>query len=179
MIRFVAPLVAFVVLVLIFIKGLDPQRDLNALPSPFIGKAQPHFDLPNLVDSSQRVSNDSYAGQVALINVWATWCVGCRQEHDFLLQLSRENELPIFGINWRDQRDDALAWLAQLGNPYVATGFDGDGRVGIDWGVYGAPETFLIGRDGRVLHKHLGPLNRVIWEQDFAPLIQAESMATR
>ena len=163
----------FALLVLVFIKGLDPDRDLNALPSPFLGNPAPQFDLPTLKDSASRIASKDIDGKLALVNVWATWCVGCRQEHDFLMQLSRQNILPIYGINWRDRREEALQWLAQLGDPYVASGFDGDGRVGIDWGVYGAPETFLIGRDGIVLHKHLGPLNQFIWEQDFVPLIAA------
>ncbi len=174
MIRYLAPLVFFVLLVLVFIKGLDPERDLNELPSPFLGKPAPQFELPKLKMPGETVSTADYDGQLALINVWATWCVGCRQEHEFLMQLSRQNPMPIYGINWRDRRDEALQWLAQLGDPYVASGFDVDGRVGIDWGVYGAPETFLIGKDGTVLHKHLGPLNQHTWDQDFMPLIQAE-----
>jgi cytochrome c biogenesis protein CcmG/thiol:disulfide interchange protein DsbE len=157
----------------IFIVGL--QRDPTIVPSPYIDKPAPQFDLPQVRDSSLTVGSKDYAGQVALINVWATWCVGCRQEHEFLLQLAAENTLPIFGLNWRDRREDAIDWLERLGDPYVASGYDGDGRVGIDWGVYGAPETFLISKDGRVLHKHLGPLSRVSWERDFVPLIEAEN----
>ena len=174
MVRYLAPLVFFVLLVLVFIKGLDPERDLNELPSPFLGKPAPQFELPKLKVPEETVGTADYEGQLALINVWATWCVGCRQEHEFLMALSRQNPMPIYGINWRDRRDEALTWLAQLGDPYVASGFDVDGRVGIDWGVYGAPETFLVGQDGTVLHKHLGPLNQAIWEQDFVPLIDAE-----
>jgi cytochrome c biogenesis protein CcmG/thiol:disulfide interchange protein DsbE len=96
-----------------------------------------------------------------------------------LNELAAENVLPIYGINWRDERDEALKWVEQLGNPYVASGYDGDGRVGIDWGVYGAPETFLISKDGRVLHKHLGPLSQNSWETDFLPLIAAETGDTK
>jgi cytochrome c biogenesis protein CcmG/thiol:disulfide interchange protein DsbE len=174
MIRFMAPLVAFGLLVLVFIKGLDPERDLNALPSPFLGKQAPQFELPLLKKPEEMISSDIYAGETVLINVWATWCVGCRQEHEFLNQLASEGVIPIYGINWRDQRDEALRWLAGLGDPYVASGYDADGRAGINWGVYGAPETFLISRDGRVLHKHLGPLSRYSWEADFLPLIEAD-----
>ncbi len=177
MVRYLAPLVFFILLVLVFIKGLDPERDLNELPSPFLGKPAPQFELPKLKVPEETVGTSDYQGQLALINVWATWCVGCRQEHEFLMTLSRQNPMPIYGINWRDRRDEALTWLAQLGDPYVASGFDVDGRVGIDWGVYGAPETFLVGRNGTVLHKHLGPLNQAIWEQDFVPLIDAERNA--
>jgi cytochrome c biogenesis protein CcmG/thiol:disulfide interchange protein DsbE len=110
---------------------------------------------------------------MVLLNVWATWCPGCRQEHDFLLQLAREAVLPIYGLNWRDNRPEATRWLEVLGNPYVASAFDEEGRVGIDWGVYGAPETFLIDANGIVVHKHIAPLTREIWERDFVPLISA------
>jgi cytochrome c biogenesis protein CcmG/thiol:disulfide interchange protein DsbE len=174
MIRYVAPLVVFALLVLVFIKGLDPDRNLNELPSPFLGKAAPQFDLPRLQYPDQRVTSSDYAGELALVNFWATWCVGCRQEHPFLMELSSEIDIPIYGIDWRDRREPALQWLSQLGDPYVASGYDEDATTGIDWGVYGAPETFLISRDGRVLHKHLGPLSRQSWQQDFLPLIEAE-----
>jgi cytochrome c biogenesis protein CcmG/thiol:disulfide interchange protein DsbE len=117
------------------------------------------------------VGSATYANQVAVVNVWATWCPGCRQEHPFLLELADEGNVPIFGLNWRDNRPGALEWLSALGDPYVETAFDEDGRVGIDWGVYGAPETFLINKDGVVIHKHIAPLTREIWEQEFVPLI--------
>ena len=171
MARYVVLIVAFVALVAVFYVGL--QRDPSALPSPYIGKTAPTFDLPSLTQPDARVSSETLAGQVALINVWATWCVGCREEHDFLMQLAREGEVPIYGINWRDSRDDALRWLSQYGDPYVDSGFDGDGRVGIDWGVYGAPETFLLDASGIVLYKHLGPLSDTIWQREFAPRIAA------
>lgn len=174
MLKFAAPLIAFGLLVGIFIKGLDPDRDLNALPSPFLGKQAPAFDLPRLKVANERISNLAYAGDVAMVNFWATWCVGCRQEHGFLMELSRTSDVPIYGIDWRDQRDLALQWLGKLGDPYVASGFDADSVTGINWGVYGAPETFLIGKDGRVLLKHLGPLHREVWENEFLPVIATE-----
>lgn len=177
--RFIAPLIFLVVLIGFFIKGLDPSRDLNKLPSPFLDKPAPQLDLPTLKNLDERVTSADYEGKLVLMNVWATWCVGCRQEHDYLLELARQETLPIYGLNWRDSRDDALNWLGQLGDPYVASGYDGDGRVGIDWGVYGAPETFLIGEDGRVLYKHLGPLNAFIWERDFMPHIKGEKGVER
>ena len=179
MIRYIAPLVVFALLVLVFVKGLDPERNLNELPSPFLGKDAPEFDLPRLKNLDERVTSQDSAGEVALVNFWATWCVGCRQEHPFLMELSRESDIPIYGIDWRDQRQPALQWLEQLGDPYVASGFDVDATTGIDWGVYGAPETFLISKDGRVLHKHLGPLSRRAWEEDFVPLIEAEKGSAR
>ena len=172
--RFIAPLIFLVVLIGFFIKGLDPSRDLNRLPSPFLDKPAPQLDLPMLKDLNERVTSANYEGELVLMNVWATWCVGCRQEHSYLLELERQNIVPIYGLNWRDRREDALNWIAQLDDPYVASGYDEDGRVGIDWGVYGAPETFLIGEDGTVLHKHLGPLDAFLWERDFMPIIRAE-----
>ncbi|HUD97481.1 MAG TPA: DsbE family thiol:disulfide interchange protein [Woeseiaceae bacterium] len=169
--RYVAPILAFAILLPMLIFGL--QRDPSELPSPYLNKPAPAFELPNLRDPEQTVSHRDYAGQVVLVNVWATWCVGCRQEHEFLLSLAATGDVPIYGLNWRDRREDAIRWLDQLGDPYVASGFDEDGTVGIDWGVYGAPETFLIGPDGTVLHKHLSPLTPAIWERDFLPKIAA------
>lgn len=174
MARYLTPLIVVGLLIPIFVIGLG--RNPNELPSPFIGKPAPEFELPTLKNPSQNVGSADFAGEAVLVNVWATWCVGCRQEHEFLLQLAQSGAIPIYGINWRDTRNDALRWLEQLGDPYVASADDRDGRVGIDWGVYGAPETFLIGPDGTVLHKHLGPLNWPIWQQDFVPLlVQSES----
>jgi cytochrome c biogenesis protein CcmG/thiol:disulfide interchange protein DsbE len=174
MARYLTPLIVVGLLIPIFVIGLG--RNPNELPSPFIGKPAPQFELPTLKDPSQSIGTADFAGTAVLVNVWATWCVGCRQEHEFLLQLSRSGVIPIYGINWRDTRSDALRWLEQLGDPYVASADDGDGRVGIDWGVYGAPETFLVGPDGTVLHKHLGPLGWAAWQQDFVPLLeQSES----
>lgn len=169
--RFVAPVLAFGILLPVLIFGLT--RDPGELPSPYIGKQAPAFELPSVTNPQQKVSNRDFAGQVALVNVWATWCVSCRQEHEFLLTLAKRDEVPIYGLNWRDNREDADRWLQQLGNPYVASAFDGDGSVGIDWGVYGAPETFLIGPDGIVLFKHLSPLTEEVWQRDFLPKIAA------
>ena len=168
--RYAWPLVAVLALIAFLVLGLT-RGDPRALPSPFIGKPAPAFELPTLKDPEQTVGTDDLAGKVSLVNVWATWCVGCRQEHDFLLELAEGDEIPIYGINWRDTRPEALRWIQQLGDPYVASGFDDTGRVGIDWGVYGAPESFLVGADGTVLHKHLGPLSREAWESDFVPLM--------
>ena len=169
--RFLVPLVAFVILIPVLMIGLG--RDPGRLPSPFLNNPAPQFELPSLTNPDERVSSADYKDQIALVNVWATWCPGCRQEHGFLMQLAASGTIPIYGIDWRDTRPEALRWLQQLGNPYVGVGFDGDGRVGIDWGVYGAPETFLIGADGTVLHKLTGPLTRQLWERDFVPLIAA------
>lgn len=169
--RYVAPVLGFVILLPVLIFGLG--RDPSKLPSPYLGKPAPAFELPSVTRPAETVSNRDYAGQVALVNVWATWCVGCRHEHEFLLELAERGDVPIYGLNWRDDREDAVSWLTRLGDPYVASGYDADGSVGIDWGVYGAPETFLIGPDGTVLHKHLSPLTEEIWQRDFVPKIAA------
>jgi len=170
MIRYLAPIILFAVMIPVFLVGLNLNP--NELPSPYLGKPAPQFSLPKLKAPAETIGSEDYAGELALVNVWGTWCVGCRQEHNFLLELAEEEEVPIYGLNWRDQRSEALSWLQQLGDPYVASGFDGDGRVGIDWGVYGAPETFLIGPDGTVLHKHISPLTRDVWDEEFMPRIR-------
>ena len=171
--KYSAPVVIFALLILMFVKGLDPERDVNALPSPFLGKPAPQFELPSLTDPSKTVSNANFGNDMTLVNVWATWCVGCRQEHDFLLQLAESGSIRMFGLNWRDNQVEAQGWLQELGNPYIATAYDEDGRAGINWGVYGAPETFLVGPDGTVLYKHLGPLNRPLWEKHFVPHLES------
>ncbi len=173
MTRFLAPLGVFIVLIVVFSIGL--LRDPTELPSTFLDRSQPGFDLPTLKNPDQRVTSGDYSGRSVLVNVWATWCVGCRQEHDFLMQLAENRVIPIYGINWRDRRPDALRWLEQYGDPYVASGFDEDGRVAVDWGVYGAPETFLISPEGIVLYKHLGPLSTEVWQQEFVPRLSGES----
>ncbi|MEK6248224.1 MAG: DsbE family thiol:disulfide interchange protein [Planctomycetales bacterium] len=170
--RFLIPLVIFALLIAVFVVGLG--RDPSQLPSPLLEKPAPQFDLPSLLDPEQRVTTQDFNGEVALVNVWATWCVGCRQEHNFLLQLAKADVLPIYGLNWRDNGPEARRWIQQLGDPYVATAYDQDGRVGIDWGVYGAPETFLIAADGTVLYKQLGPLSWGLWEENFVPLLEAQ-----
>ncbi len=171
MARYVLPVAVFAIMIPIFVIGLG--RNKNEIPSPLLDQQAPQFALPALDDPNAMVGSDSYKGDVALVNVWATWCVGCRQEHEFLMELSARNVVPIFGLNWRDQRDMALRWLDQLGDPYFATAYDEDGRVGIDWGVYGAPETFLVGADGVVIYKHISPLTEDVWQSEFLPRIEA------
>ena len=167
--RFLLPLIGAVVLIPVLILGL--QSDPSELPSQFIGKPAPAFDLPTLKNPAARISNADLVGQVSLMNIWATWCVGCRAEHAFLMKLHREGRIPIHAINWRDNRQDALFWLDDIGDPYVASGYDEDGRVGIDWGVYGAPETFLINEDGHVVYRFTGPLDQASWNREFVPRI--------
>ena len=169
--RFLIPLVLVAVMIPVFVIGLN--RDPSEIPSPLLMKPAPEFELPSLKDAGRNVGSADYKGRLALLNVWATWCVGCRQEHDYLLRLANETDIPLYGLNWRDRREDAISWLQQLGDPYVASAYDEDGRVGIDWGVYGAPETFLINTDGIVLYKHISPLTEEVWQKEFQPRILA------
>jgi cytochrome c biogenesis protein CcmG/thiol:disulfide interchange protein DsbE len=170
--RYAIPVAIFAVIGAFFFRGLS--LDPSTVPSPLIGKPAPAFSLPGLVDPSRSVTSDDLKGRVSLLNVWATWCIECRHEHPFLVELSRSTGIPIYGLNLKDDRATALQWLATLGDPYVESAFDADGGVGVDWGVYAAPETFLIGRDGTVLHKHISPLTREIWQRDFVPRIAEE-----
>lgn len=167
--RYAIPAVLFAVLVAFFAQGLNLNP--GYIPSPLIGKKAPEFSLPNLLDAERTLTDADLRGHYSLLNVWATWCVGCYEEHAFLVSLARSGVIPIYGLNWKDQREDAIGWLQQLGNPYQAVGFDDVGKVAIDWGVYGAPETFLIKDDGTIIHKHLSPLTREIWQRDFLPLL--------
>jgi cytochrome c biogenesis protein CcmG/thiol:disulfide interchange protein DsbE len=169
--RFILPVVIFALLVIFFWVGLG--RDPSYVPSPLVGKTAPSFALPQLGNPASELTDAAFKGQVSLLNVWATWCTGCRQEHDTLLRIARENDVPIFGLNWKDDVPQALQWLQQLGDPYTATGVDADGREAINWGVYGAPETFLIDANGVILYKHIAPLTMEIWEAEFVPRIQA------
>ncbi len=168
--RYVLPGLGFLCLIAVFAIGLtlNPRE----LDSPLVGRMAPEFDLPELLDSEKVVSNTRYAGQYYLLNVWASWCFACRHEHDFLLDLKRRNVLPIIGLNWRDRRVDALRWINELGSPYSEIAFDLEGRIGIEYGVYGAPETYLIGPDGMILHKHISPLTEEIWAAEFAPRME-------
>jgi cytochrome c biogenesis protein CcmG, thiol:disulfide interchange protein DsbE len=167
--KYVLPVVVLAILGVFFFRGLSLNPRL--IESPLIGKPAPAFALPNLENPSVEVSSQEFAGQYSILNVWATWCVECRREHPFLLELA-DSGVPIYGLNWNDDPDAARAWLATLGDPYAATALDQHGVVGIDYGVYGAPETFLIGPDQTVLAKYISPLDREIWEAVFVPLIE-------
>ena len=166
--RYAIPALVLFVLGGFFARGLFLNP--SAVESPLIGKPAPQFSLPDLQDPAQEVGTADFFGDYALLNVWATWCVECRHEHDFLLQLSR-GDVPIYGLNWKDERDKALSWLQVLGDPYQASAEDQIGDVAIDYGVYGAPETFLIGPDGTILAKHLGPMTPYYWETKFQPFL--------
>lgn len=175
MLRYLLPIGIFGALVVMFAIGLklDPTR----IPSPLIDEPVPAFRLPGLLDTEPEFSSEDLRGRVSIVNVWGSWCAGCREEHGFLMQLAESGAIPVYGINWRDEKADALAWLQRYGNPYVVSGFDYDGEVAIDWGVYGAPETFLVNADGRVVHKYIGPLDEAAWQEEFVPRIRALTVA--
>jgi cytochrome c biogenesis protein CcmG/thiol:disulfide interchange protein DsbE len=171
--KFLLPFAAFIALAVLFAFGLNPNRDIHALPSPLIGKPAPAFALTDLLDPAHSVTNTGLNGQIYVLNVWATWCIPCREEHPALLAIAQQHVVPIIGLNWKDQRDRAKQWLEQLGNPYQAVAFDGDGRAAIDWGVYGAPETYLVDGRGRVIYKFISPMTQDVWDREFMPRIEA------
>ena len=149
--------------------GLNPRE----VPSPLIGKPAPAFALPRLDDASQTVRREDLLGQVWMLNVWASWCAPCREEHPLVIDIARRQLVPVYGLNYKDTAPAAKAWLAGLGNPYRATLVDADGRAGIDFGVYGVPETFIIDRQGIVRLKHTGPLTPDVVRERIEPLLKA------
>ena len=171
--KFLLPIGLFGALVLLFVLGLDPKRDIHELPSPLLGKPAPQFALTDLFDAARTVSNGSLKGQVYVLNVWATWCVPCRQEHEAMLAIAKTQQVPIVGLNWKDDRARAQLWLKQLGNPYTAVAYDDEGRAAIDWGVYGAPETYLVDGRGQILFKYISPMTADVWQREFLPRIAA------
>lgn len=165
----VIPLVIFIGLVVVLAVGLN--RDPRLVPSPLIGKPVPAFELPQLHDPEQTFGADDLKGQVSLLNVWASWCASCRIEHPLLLSVAQQNAVPVYGLNYKDARDDAIHWLRRLGDPYSAIAFDLEGKVGIDLGVYGAPETYIIDKNGMIAYKHIGPISARDWDEKFLPII--------
>lgn len=176
MLKFIIPLVLFVVLAVLLALGLNLNpRDI---PSPFIGKPAPVFFAPKLTAPMEKLSTSDLKGRVWLFNVWASWCVSCREEHPVLNQLAKQHAVEIIGLNYKDEPDDAKKWLDTLGNPYNVSIMDQDGRIGIDWGVYGVPETFVIDKKGVIRLKYTGPITMEAWQQKLLPLIttlQAEN----
>jgi len=166
--RFLIPLVVVAGLISLFWVGLSLNP--REVPSPFIDKAAPAFTLETLADAEQPITQLALRGQPQLLNVWATWCGGCRAEHDALLALA-EAGVPIIGLNWKDERQAAQRWLTELGNPYTAVAYDPDNKVGLDYGVYGAPETFVIDAEGIIRHKHIGPLTEQSIRDTIIPLL--------
>ena len=168
--RFFIPLIAFVALVILLAVGLS--LDPREVPSPFIGKPAPDFNLVSLHDENKKISPANLKGQVWLLNVWASWCVSCRKEHPLLMELAKSKQVPIFGLNYKDEQPKAILWLKQWGNPYQSSAFDPKGGAGIDWGVYGVPETFIVDKEGIVRHKHIGVLKKKDLDETILPLVK-------
>lgn len=168
--QFLAPLALFAVLLGFLAVGLNLNP--REVPSPLIGKPAPAFELARLDDPTQRITQADLLGQVWILNVWASWCVACRVEHPLLVDFARRNPVPLFGLNYKDKREDGLAWLRRFGDPYKASLSDIDGRVGIDFGVYGVPETFVIDKQGVIRFKQIGPVTPEVLRDEIEPLLK-------
>jgi len=167
--KFLIPLLLFIILVVFLAIGLN--RDPHEVPSPLINKPAPAFDIAQLEQSNKNFSPASMKGQVWILNVWASWCVACREEHPVLVELAKSQIAPVIGLDYKDKREQALAMLATQGNPYTLSAFDANGRVGIDYGVYGVPETYIIDKAGIIRFKHIGPINPQLLNQKIYPLV--------
>lgn len=167
---FLIPLAAFVALVFFLWRGLSLTP--SEVPSPFINKPAPAFTLTQLHDERKNFSPQDMQGKVWLLNVWASWCEGCHEEHPMLVEFSRQNVVPIVGLDYKDERDKGAGMLDKLGNPYQLIAFDADGRVGIDYGVYGVPETFVIDKHGIIRMKHIGPITPEVLSKTLLPKIK-------
>jgi cytochrome c biogenesis protein CcmG/thiol:disulfide interchange protein DsbE len=170
MTRFLIPLAVFLVLVAFLAIGL--KLNPREVPSPLIDKPAPAFQLARLDDPAKSVTPEDLRGRVWLLNVWASWCVACLQEHPLLVEFSRSGTVPIYGLNYKDKPDAAAAWLGKHGNPYTLSIVDADGRVGIDYGVYGVPETFVIDKQGVIRFKHIGPVTPEVLNDTILPLVR-------
>ena len=168
--RFLLPLAVFIIVVLFLWKGLD--LDPRQVPSPLVEKPAPEFTLPQLQAPDRKFSSADMKGKVWLLNVWGSWCVSCRVEHPLLVQLAKGGLVPVYGLDWKDRREDALGWLAKFGDPYTVSAADEDGRVAIDYGVYGAPETFVIDKQGIIRYKQIGPITPEALRDTILPLVK-------
>jgi len=168
--RFLIPFGLFIVVVGFLAVGLtlNPRE----LPSPLVGKAAPEFSLPQLHDPGKVISSNELKGKVWLLNFWASWCGGCKEEHPVLIRMAQSGEVPIYGMDYKDQRSEALAWLREWGNPYSVVAVDELGRVGINYGVYGVPETYVIDKAGVIRYKQIGPIREDILEKKILPLVR-------
>ncbi len=167
------PLAVFAALAAVFLLQLLSGRDAGTIPSALIGAPAPKTDLPQLEGMGlPGIRDAAFAGKVTLVNVWASWCAPCREEHPILLALSRDPRIVLAGLNYKDKPENARRFLGDLGNPYDAIGTDAAGRTAIDWGVYGVPETFLVGRDGTILWKHVGPFDERSAAEELLPQIE-------
>ena len=167
--KFLIPLLLFIVLIGFLAVGLN--RDPHEVPSPLINKTAPAFEIAQLEEPNKTFSPASMKGQVWILNIWASWCVACREEHPVLVELARSQVAPLVGLDYKDKREDALAMLSRQGNPYLLSAYDANGRVGIDYGVYGVPETYVIDRTGVIRFKHIGPITTQVLNQKIYPLV--------
>lgn len=167
---FIAPVVFFGILVITLGWGLG--RNSQNIPSALIGKAVPDFALPPVQGRTLGLAAADLRGEVSLVNVFASWCTACRYEHPLFMEIAKRDIVPLHGLNYKDRPADAAAWLDELGDPYTRTGADRDGRVAIDWGVYGVPETYVVGADGRIAYKHIGPVTHDVFEDTILPLVE-------
>lgn len=165
----ILPFILFIVIITLLGFGLSWHP--TQISSPLIDKSVPTFSLPNLLDKDKKVTNRNLVGHVTLLNVWATWCVGCAEEHNFLLTFIQHNDVVLYGLNYKDDPLAAKKWLKEHGNPYKMIAVDQTGNVAIDWGVYGTPETFLIDKKGIIRYKQVGPLTLKNWQEELSPLI--------
>jgi len=168
--KWALPLLIFVALAAFLFAGLF--KDPREVPSPLVGKPAPAFSLRQLQAPGRTLSTADMRGKVWLLNVWASWCESCRIEHPLLVEMSKQNIVPIVGLNYKDKDDLGRAWLAERGDPYTASVVDADGRVGIDWGVYGVPETFVIDKNGIIRYKQIGPVSAEALQKTIVPLIR-------
>ncbi len=169
-VRYLLPLAVFLG-VAVFL-GIGLTLDPREVPSPLIGKPVPEFSLPPVQGRTLGLASEHLEGEVSLVNVFASWCTACRDEHPLWMQIYQENVVPVHGLNYKDRPQDAADWLGALGDPYTRTGADINGRVAIDWGVYGVPETFVVDQDGRIAYKHIGAITVSALEQTILPLIR-------
>jgi cytochrome c biogenesis protein CcmG, thiol:disulfide interchange protein DsbE len=175
MIRRLLPLLAFAALAVLLFAGvrMNAGRDNSAIPSPLLGKPTPAFSLPVLGEPARRIGNADLLGRPYLLNVWGSWCPTCRYEHAHIAALARSGKVRVVGYNYKDAPDDAQAWLRQFGNPYELVVADEDGRAALDWGIYGAPETFLVDARGIVRWKYVGPLTPEVVRDDIIPTLES------
>lgn len=164
------PLVIFAILVVFLAIGLT--RDPREIPSPLIGKPAPDFSAPNLHNTALTLTKQDMLGKVWLLNTWASWCVACREEHPLLVEFSKSKMIPIIGLDYKDKDQDGLQWLARFGNPYDMAIADRDGRIGINFGVYGVPESFLIDKTGTIRYKQIGPFTEASIQEKLIPMIR-------
>ena len=168
---YLLPLVLFAVLMVFFFFGLGLNPRL--IPSPLIGQPAPAFSLPKLSNANELIRHTDLKGEVSLLNIWATWCTSCRQEHPVLMKIAQSKEVPIYGLYYKDTPEQGVVWLENYGDPYRENAVDEDGRVGIEWGAYGTPETFLIDQNGIIRYKHVGPISWHDWETTLLPMVKS------